>query len=214
MSYLWYRAWFCAALAIIAAGLANPCVEFASNAGWLGRGDFTDHSNVDVIPTLGVGIVFAALVIMRRISQLAFTARAQRFAAWLRLSNHVLRARSVAPFMPAALGMQMLVLFSMESVEQVVVHGHVVGGMLWLGGPVIASLAIHAVVCVATAYVLTKALHGFARTAVRIARLIHIALLSVGSSTTILPRIAHTSQVRQAPLHCGIGERAPPSPSY
>jgi hypothetical protein len=209
-----YRVWFCGAVAIIAAGLANPCVEFASNAGWLGRGDFTDHSNLDVIPTLGVGLAFSALIILRRISQLAFPGRAQRLQAWLRLSSHLLRMRNVAPFMPAAFVMQMLVLFSMESVEQEVVHGHVLGGMLWLGGPVAASLAFHALFCVATAYALTKALHGFARNAVRLARLIHATLISAGDVATILLCADQTSPTRPLPLHCGIGERAPPSPSY
>jgi len=214
MSLLSYRAWFCAAVAIIAAGLANPCIEFASNAGWLGRGDFTDHSNLDVIPTLGVGLAFAALIVLRRISQLAASGKVQRLTAWLRLSSHVLRMRSVAPFTPAAFGMQMLVLFSMESVEQVAVHGHMLGGALWLGGPVVTSLAVHVVFCIATAYALTKAIHGFARTAVRIAWLIQAQLISASTDALVLRRADTTSPARAALIHCGIGERAPPTFAY
>lgn len=214
MSRLSYQLWFCAVVAIIAAGLANPCVEFASNAGWLGRGDFTDHSNLDVIPTLGLGLAFIALVVVRRISQLAFPGTAQRLSAWLRLSSHALRMRSVAPLMPAAFGMQMLVLFTMETIEQAIVHGHAAGGMLWLGGPVITSLAIHAVFCVATAYALAKALRGVARAAVRIAQLIHAALLSASANPTMLLRIDTTSLAPQALSRCGIAERAPPSLAF
>jgi len=214
MSRLSYRIWFSAAVAIIAAGIANPCVEFASNAGWLGHGDFTDHSNLDVGPTIAIGLALCALVILRRISELAYPGRDQRFQAWLRLSSHVLRMRNVSAFMPAAFGMQLLVLFAMESAEQVLVRGHMLGGTLWLGGPIIASVALHAFFCVATAYALSRALHGFARHAVRIARLINAALIAIGEAAPALLRATQASPNRKTLRHYGIGQRAPPSPSY
>jgi len=214
MSRLSYRLWFCAVVAIIAAGLANPCIEFASNAGWFGRSDFTDHSNLDVIPTIAFGIVFCAIVIVRRLSRLAATGDAKRVAAWLRLSSHVLRARNIAPFIPAAFGMQMSALFAMESFEQFAVRGHILGGTLWLGGPLAVSLIIHGIFCIATAHVLTRALHGFAHGAIRIAGLLQTFIAAAADGGTILPRAARAWLPRPGPLHCGLGERAPPSPSY
>jgi hypothetical protein len=214
MSRLSYRLWFCAVLAIIAAGLANPCIEFASNAGWFGHGDFTDHSNIDVIPTLAFGIVFCAVVIVQRLSRLAASGSTERVAAWLRLSSQVLRTRNIAPFIPVAFGMQMSVLFAMESFEQLAVRGHVLGGALWLGAPIAVSLVVHGLFCVATAHVLTRALHSFARKAVRIARLLQALIPATGDSVTILPRATQTWLPWPGSLHGGLGERAPPSPSY
>ena len=40
----------------MAAAIADPLVEFASNAGWFGAGNFTDHSNLDVVPALFAGV--------------------------------------------------------------------------------------------------------------------------------------------------------------
>ncbi|HME82671.1 MAG TPA: hypothetical protein VKF82_11455 [Candidatus Eremiobacteraceae bacterium] len=214
MSRLTYRVWFCGVVAIIAAGLANPGIEFASNAGWFGRGDFTDRSNLDVIPTIVLGIALAALVILGRIWQLAAAGNAKRLAAWLRLSGHVLHPCTIARFIPAVFGIQMLVLFSMESIEQIAVRGHLLGGSLWLGGPLAVSLFLHALFCVATAYVLTRALHGFAHRAARIAYLLQTILSAAGVGARMLPRMLGGWLPSSSPLHSGIGERAPPSPSY
>ena len=202
--------WFCAAVAIIAAALANPCVEFASNAGWLGHGVFTDHSNVDVIPTLIVGIALPALLFLRRIGELLFPVGAGRVQTWLRLASRVLRLRNVLSLVPAACGMQLVVLFSMESLEQLAVRGHLLGGMLWLGGPIAAGLLVHAVFCIATAFALAGIMQGLERGAVRVARLICSALLSARDIPPIIVRDLTTS-LRPSPLHCSTGERAPPS---
>src|SRR5208283_1357179 len=49
---------FCGTVAILAAALADPLVEFASNAGLFGGGAFTDHSMLDVLPALIAGGLF------------------------------------------------------------------------------------------------------------------------------------------------------------
>ncbi len=203
--------WFCAAIAIIAAALANPCVEFASNAGWFGHGVFTDRSNVDVIPTLVVGIALPALRFLRRITELLFPAGAGRVQTWLRLASRVLRVRNVLSFVPAAFGMQLLVLFSMESLEQLAVRGHLLGGMLWLGGPIAVGLLVHALFCVATAFALARIMQGLEHGAVRVARLICSALLSARDIPPIILRRDLTTSLPISPLRCSTGERAPPS---
>jgi len=214
MSRLSYKLWLCAVVAIIGAAFADPCVEFASNAGWFGRSDFTDHSNLDVIPTLIVGLALCVAIIIRRVGQLAFGGQAARLYEWLRSLGRALRARNIAPLLPAAFVMQMLVLFSMESVEQVVVRGHLLGGVIWMGGPILASMLAHTLVCIATAYALTRTLPGFARCAARIATLIYASRIPAGDATAFRLHIDRTALVLQVPLLFGLGERAPPSPSY
>jgi hypothetical protein len=46
--------------AVLAAAIADPLVEFASNAGWFGPGNFTDRSNLDVGPVFALGIASPA----------------------------------------------------------------------------------------------------------------------------------------------------------
>jgi hypothetical protein len=202
--------WFCAAVAIIAAALANPFVEFASNAGWFGHGVFTDRSNVDVIPTLIVGIALPTLLFWRRIGELLLSGSAGRVQTWLRLASRVLHTRGVPSFVPAAFGVQMLVLFSMESIEQLVMRGHLLGGTLWLGGPIAVSLVVHAAFCAATAFALAKIMQGFERAAVRVARLLCSALLPRDIPPIVVRQDLATC-LRTSPLHCSTGERAPPS---
>ena len=64
--------------------------------------------------------------------------------------------------LPAILTMQMLALFMMETTEQFVVFGHPLGGTIWLGGPVIVSLAIHAFCGVVCVFSLSSALRALA----------------------------------------------------
>jgi hypothetical protein len=60
------RAWFCIAAALVAASVADPLVEFASNRGVFGPGSFTDHSNRDVLPALCAGLAFGAVYVLLR----------------------------------------------------------------------------------------------------------------------------------------------------
>ena len=61
------RFWFCLAAAVIAAAIADPVVEFASNHGAFGAGNFTDHSSLDVVPALIAGLIAAALAVGLRV---------------------------------------------------------------------------------------------------------------------------------------------------
>ena len=60
----------------------------------------------------------------------------------------------------------------MESCEQVIVFGHIAGGILWLGGPIVISLFVHAVACVLVAMTATRAVKALARTTLRVLRVI------------------------------------------
>ena len=61
------RFWYGIAAAVIAAAIADPMIESASNAGWFGPGILTDHSNLDVLPALICGAIFVACFLTLRV---------------------------------------------------------------------------------------------------------------------------------------------------
>lgn len=158
------RLWFCFAVAMIAAAVADPSVEALSNAGTFGRGVFTDHSNLDVLPAIAVGAVCVAAY---------FALRVRR--ELVRASGEAVRD-GVAALLPTTFAGQLGVLAAMETIEQLVVYGHPLGGTIWLGGPVLFSLLAHALACVLVAFALSALLQSGARSAVRTIRLIRALL--------------------------------------
>lgn len=151
---------FCTAAAIIAAAVADPLVEGLSNAGAFGHGRFTDHSTADVAPALSCGLLCAALfvgwIVQRAVSS------GTKPAQWLRLSDAALTPVALTRLFPAIFAGQIGVLFAMESFEQILVSGHELGGILWLGGPLIASLTLHALVGITVVVLLSLLLRWLA----------------------------------------------------
>lgn len=150
------RALFAVAAAITAASVTDPIVEALSNSGVFGSGRLTDHSSLDVIPAAILAALICAAVVISR-------ARDSWMSRW---APHV-GARSLPQMLPAIFAMQMAALFGMETLEQIVVSGHPLGGALWLGGPVLVSLLLHAAACVLTTFGLARllraAVHGVVR---------------------------------------------------
>jgi hypothetical protein len=194
------RLWFALAAAVVAAALADPCVEAISNAGAFGRAAFTDHSNLDVLPALALGAgLLGALLVARIRGEL------------LRASGDALRG-GIAQLLPAIFVIQIAVLFTMETLEQLVVAGHLMGGTIWLGGPAAFSLAVHALFCVAAAYALAALVHTLARHTVRVIRSIRaIVERRLHGAAPLAVRAWQAPLVpRLAPILCRIGNRAPP----
>ncbi|MBV8150950.1 MAG: hypothetical protein JO101_01735 [Candidatus Eremiobacteraeota bacterium] len=158
MNRSYVRLGFCVAVAVIAAATADPLVERASNLGWFGPGNFTDRSNWDVVPTLCVGMVFAALYVCSRLREL--------------LLGLSLTPAGTASLLPMIFAIQILTLFVMETTEQYVVYHHFLGGTIWLGGPATISLALHAVACVATTSCAAFTLRAISQAAVRLLRFV------------------------------------------
>jgi len=201
------RAWFVLAVAWIAAAAADCLVEGLSNAGFFGPGSYTDHSNLDVLPTLIAGAAFVALHLALRV-RAAFDPAAPSL---LRAGSAALSS-GFARLLPAIFALQIVTLFAMESTEQRIVAGHLLGGTVWLGGPVLAALAIHAVICAIAAFSLAGAIRLCARTAVRIIVLLR-AVVVPRAHAALSPfhyRSRGMALRRPAPVLCRIGERAPP----
>jgi hypothetical protein len=203
------KVWFCLGVAIVAASIADPMVEAASNAGWFGSGPFTDHSSLDIVPALLVGCFFLALQLVSRVRRL-LSDPAARPPSLLRASTEAVGNR-VAGFLPATFGLQMVVLFAMETAEQFVVWGHGLGGTIWLGGPVLVTLAAHAAVCVAVAFAVAHCVRLLSATTLRVICAIRALAVSEHDSASIaLRRIGGPTFERTVPVLCRIGERAPP----
>jgi len=206
------RLGFCLAVAVLAAAFADPVVEYASNAGLFGRGNFTDRSNLDVLPALTIGTALVVILVILRV-RVALREGAERTSKLLRASREALGSR-IPGLLPLAFALQISVLYLMETAEQFVVYGHSLGPIVWIGGPPALSLGFHAVVCALVALGLARAVGTCTSGTLRVIGLIR-------SNTTILARDVPPPRRRReamvfasfAPLLCRIGERAPPLPS-
>lgn len=160
---------FCIAAAVAAAALADPIVEALSNAGAFGPGRFTDRSNADVLPALCVALVFAVLFVAGS----ARRALASREPPdWVRTCADGIAGTSVLRLLPVTFVLQIGTLFGMETFEQIVVYGHVLGGTLWLGGPLAVSLLMHAAAGALVIALFARLLRGLARAVVDVIRFV------------------------------------------
>jgi hypothetical protein len=73
--------------------------------------------------------------------------------------------------LPLIFVLQLVALFGMETLEQIATVGHPLGGTLWLGGPILVSLAAHFLSCVFSAWALYHGLRWSARAIVRAVRI-------------------------------------------
>ncbi len=202
------RFWFVLAVAAIAAACADPLIEAASNAGYFGAGNYTDHSTLDVLPAVLAGCVFVVLHLVLRVRAAVARGRAGE-QSLLRATDGALSGS--ARLLPCIFGVQLLALYAMETVEQIAVFGHAVGGTLWLGGPAWASLLGHAAACVAVWYAARQTVRVLAQATLRALRVVRaIATLKAGL-VTIAQRACRRAPFRlPQPPSCRIGERAPP----
>jgi hypothetical protein len=200
LTFLRFRLGFCLAVAVIAAAIADPIVEFAANAGWLGSGTFTDRSNLDVIPAFILGVALLALHLIRR-SRTILAGRIPRGGILLAL--------------PAIFVLQMATLYVMETLEQFVVWGHAFASAVWLGGPLALSLAIHAAVGCAVAVVIARSRRRLAATTLRVIRLVRAIVLRTVAFEKPLATRQHAFVCFKELLSvlCAFGERAPPIPA-
>ena len=105
---------FSLAAAVTGTALVDPMVEWIANKGFFGSGNFTDHSNLNVVPALIIGFAFAVafvLALVRRTMNLS-----ARYAPdWLRRFADANRSRTALRLLPAIFVLQILVLWSMEN---------------------------------------------------------------------------------------------------
>lgn len=189
------RLGFCIALAVISAGLADPLVEFGSNAGWFGAGNFTDRSSIDVVPAILAGIVLLTLYFVRK----ARAVVAERSGS------------ALGAVLPTIFALQMLALYVMETSEQLLVWHHPLGPTIWLGGPAPVSVAIHATICTIVAVLLARSKRQIARTTLRVIAIVTaIAAYAAPAGTPVARRVRRIRFKNILPVSGAFGERAPP----
>ncbi len=179
---------FVCAVALFAAVLGDVVVEGISNAQIFWRGNYTDRSSLDLLPVFVLAV--AALIATQGLAVLAQKSETGLSARALILStSRALMPRDIARLLPAIFALQVLVLFSMETAEQVVVYGHAFGGALWLGGPIVMSLTIHALFSVSAAFGLSIALSALGETITRIVKCIFARFVACARLTIVtLPK--------------------------
>jgi hypothetical protein len=199
-------------VAALAAAFASPLVESLSNHGVFGRGTYTDGSNADVLPVTIAGLLLAAAFLCVRIRHSYFGAR----------SHHrpelavALSLRRLLRILPVAFIVQIAMLWTMETIEQHVVVGHGLAPMIWLGGPIAASLTIHALFCVGAALLARRIVIVVEPRAIRIVRAILAFLLRAFGSAARAAQY-HRREIAASilsPTLRHIGKRGPPQPHF
>lgn len=203
---------FLVAVALLAAALGDALVESISNTGIFGP-QYFDHNHLSIVPTLIAGGALALEGAVARCVALwrcALDARRD----WLGDAATSIAMHPPLRDVPAVFAMQLLALFAMESTEQVVFAGKLLGGTAWLGGPVLFSLALHALLALGCTFLLGWTMRGIA------AAFASFVVSAIACAAITLPREpAATIRRRrdvpafvrpQAPHARQIGERAPP----
>jgi hypothetical protein len=203
------RGIFVCTAALLAAALGDALVEGLSNADILWHGQYTDQSSLDLLP-LFVGVIAIVLMVghsvKRQIRSTGLPAR-----TLIASTSRALIPDEMTSALPTIFALQLFILFSMETIEQIVVYGHDFGGTLWLGGPIAVSLLIHALIAIACAFLLSGALRAVARALIRVVKCIfarYVKVLAAHQSQTLPP--TQTCPAPQLIVTASIVERGPP----
>ena len=204
------RSAFVVTVSFCAATLGDLVLEGISNSGLLWRGHYTDNSSLDLLPMCGL----ALLALLVTFCLLVREQVVGSFRALMYSMPRALRARVVVRLLPAIVALQLVTLFTMETVEQIVVYGKPLGGSLWLGAPTAVALLVHAIIGSAIAFGIALVLTRSADHVVRVVR-ITTAELVTPEAPRLLPDLGPRSS-------CGVdsllrsarrSKRGPPTPA-
>jgi hypothetical protein len=203
-------AWFVVAVAAIAAALADLVIERLADHGVFGHARFTDGSNAVNGPVAVLGAIFLLRFLYLRVRRALHAGDDAPAASGPALRK--LTPAAIAWRLGAIFVVQIAALWAMETIEQYAVFGHGFGGTVWLGGPAAMSLAMHAAVCIVTAFSARFVLRALEPRALRLLRALLALLGVVGDDSR--PRFGRgLAPVIVLPYFvlCRIGVRAPPA---
>lgn len=205
------RASFLAAVALVAAAIADPCVETIANTGVFGR-RYVDHDQAGVVPALIAALTFVVgLLVLRAID----TWRLHRCSQAVRGDRNTWFATIEAPFSDLLLiaPLQLAAVYGMEFLEAAMVHRAAPAGLSWLGAPPLFSLTVHVLAGAACLWAMRRVIRWLAAGVVAVLRVAAVRLMPVTSAELAAAfRRAVPSFFRaQAPHARQIGGRAPPS---
>jgi len=202
---------FSVATAALAVAIADLSVETLANHGVFGRGVFTDGSNADILPTITFAVVLLAGLLSVRARHALRTAMLA-IGGW-RTVGVALSLNCIAWLLPLIFAIQIALLWGIETVEQYFVVGHVLGGTIWLGGPIDISLALHALFCCAIAFLTRRLLTVLEPQAVRLI-CVFIAFVEVQEKTRPSQGIGFSEEISgslRSPVLRSISKRGPPA---
>lgn len=203
---------FLIAAALVAAGLGDPVVESVSNTGIFG-GHYADTNHTGILPTLLAGLIITLEVLLVRLREVWRRAAGGDAAGGLIQAARELAARPFARDLPSVFALQLSALFVLESAEQLALGGKLSGGTVWLGGPILFSLSVHALVGGLCTFALgagMRALLRFASLVATAVRFIWLAIQRETGAGFCLYRQTPRFACAQAPHVRQIGGRAPP----
>jgi hypothetical protein len=187
------------AVAAISAAVGDIVVESLSNHGVFGPGHFTDGSTCDVAPVTIIGVVLFAAFLFRRIQRA------------IRRISATLSVRAVLHMLPAVFTLHIALLFVMETLEQQIVLGHLLGGTVWLGAPAVASVLLHLVITMAIAFLALAAVRFLEPHALQFIRTLLASIIFPPSAPVVVARSARTAPVSRWMVHHEVAKRGPPA---
>ena len=202
----------CAALC--AADLGHAAVAALTRFG-LAIGPYSSYNHSAVVPALLAAGACALLAFLNIVGQAI--ARATRLDGdWLSYVAARIAQASTLRIAPAVFIVQVLVLFAMESAEQIAALGHPLGLIASFGGPLLFVLAVHAIAALIVVAALLQACRALMLAAQAIADAARPMLrLSVNTSSATPNERRFLVQVwsetgHLAPLATRIANRPPP----
>jgi hypothetical protein len=204
------RAVFICAVAFLAATLGDALVESISNAQLLWHGSYTDRSSLDLLPMSAAALIAFVVTLTLVLTNHLKRAGASVRGLWLSASR-ALVPHDIPPLLPTVFALQIPTLFAMETIEQIVVYGRPLGGTLWLGGPIVAALFLHALVAAMCALLVARGLSALAKTLLRAVALVFSWFLHRLSTRPAF--VFHSQPLRQTAHVFSLthtGERGPP----
>jgi hypothetical protein len=204
------RTVFICAVAFLAATLGDALVESISNAQVLWHGNYTDRSSLNLLPMSAV-----ALATFMATLTLVLTEHLRRTCGSLHelwsSTARVLVPSDIPSLLPAIFALQIPTLFVMETVEQIVVYGHPLGGTLWLGGPILAALFLHAFIAATCAFLVAYGLTVLAQTLLRAVTLVLSWFIErLQTRRIFVARMQPIRRAAQTFCFAHTGERGPP----
>ena len=203
---------FLLAAALIAGGVGDPLVETIADTGIFGAG-YHDTNHLGVLPALVCGLVLTIEIALLRCIQ-AFrrdsrTSRDRLIAVVERFG-----ARSAPRDVPIVFILQLLVVFAIETTEQLLAGSGARSALEWLGGPIAFSLGVHALLALVITIVLASLARAIAATLLSLVRIAFafIAMQPARGGAAPLHQWLDGGfgRRRQSPRACRVGGRAPP----
>jgi hypothetical protein len=203
MSNIQQRSWlytlFGIAVAALAAALGDVLVESLSNHGVFGPGRFTDGSTLDIAPVTIAGVLLLGAFVWRRVH------------CALREFSAAISGRSILFVLPVIFATQMALLFMMETAEQRIVTGHFMGGTIWLGGPLLISVTLHAAICAIVAWIALGAVRFLEPRALRFIRTLLTTIVFPPSAPVVDVRSAYVAPESRWIINHEVAKRGPPA---